>query len=96
MAARNIKEHRYRLGVIDLASHISTLAWAILGIIELFVGIAISPLLTGSLFLISCGLAFASIGYSLYIEFKLDPPAAAEALPPVGEQSQTTIVAVPA
>jgi hypothetical protein len=76
MAARNIKEHRYRLGVIDLASHITTLAWAILGIVELIVGIAISPLLTGAVVLISCGLAFASFGYSLYIDFKLDPSAA--------------------
>jgi hypothetical protein len=76
-ASRNLHEHRYRLAIIDIASHICTLAWSILGIVGFTAGIVFNPLLMETFFLISCGLALVSIGYSLYIDFKIAPPSAA-------------------
>jgi hypothetical protein len=74
--ARDLHRHRYSLALVDLAYHISTIVWAIVGLVELVGGVALSPLLTGSLFMISCGLAFVALGLSLYIEFKIAPLAA--------------------
>ena len=73
---RDLHKLRCSLALVDLAYHISTIAWAILGLVELIGGVALSPLLMGSLFLISCGLALTGLGLSLYIEFKIAPLAA--------------------
>jgi hypothetical protein len=82
---RDLHKHRYGLALVDLAYHISTIVWALLGLVELIGGIALSPVLTGALFMISCGLAVTSLVYSLYIEFKLVPPAPPEQNLPVVE-----------
>ncbi|HEY2811139.1 MAG TPA: hypothetical protein VGJ00_07120 [Rhabdochlamydiaceae bacterium] len=66
------EKHRqeYCLAWMDLAAHISTLAWAMLGVIELAAGIAVSPLLMTSVFMAGCVFALASIGYGTYIDVK--------------------------
>lgn len=87
LQARDVHKHRYALALVDLAYHISTIAWAVLRLVELVGGIALSPLLTGSLFMVSCCLAFAALVYSLYIEFKIAPPAS----PP----EQASVMAAP-
>lgn len=73
-AERTKHTGRYHLALIDLASHITTLAWSILGIVELCVGIALSPALMLSIFWLSCALAIASLSYSIYIEYNAEPP----------------------
>src|SRR5690348_5548989 len=60
---RDLHAHRYGLALVDLAYHIATIVWALLGLIELIGGIAFSPILMGSIFMISCGLALASLVY---------------------------------
>lgn len=79
-AARELHRHRYNLAILDLAYHISTIAWAILGLTELVGSLALSSLLSGPLLMISCGLVLASLVYSLYIEFKIAPLAAPPAV----------------
>lgn len=78
MSARDPKDiirhrHHYRSEQLDLASHISTIAWAILGIAELCTGVVIAPWIMTSVFMASCALACASIGYGCYISSKIDP-----------------------
>jgi hypothetical protein len=86
--ARNKHKHHYRLALIDLASHISTVAWVVLGAFEICAGVALSPLLTGSVLMISCAFACTSLGYGLYIAFKVDPLAPPQAPVQVVETPQ--------
>jgi hypothetical protein len=75
---KDILKHRlhYRSAQLDLASHISTIVWAILGIAELCAGVVIAPWLMTSVFMASCALACVSIGYSCSIQSKIDTPSA--------------------
>src|SRR5579862_1990995 len=74
---KDVLKHRlhYRSAQLDLASHISTIVWAILGIVELCGGVVIAPWLMTSVFMTSCALACASIGYSCSIQSKIDAPS---------------------
>ncbi len=73
---KDIIKHRYlyRSEQLDLASHISTVAWAILGIAQLC-GVFIAPGVTSSVLLSSCALACISIVYSGFVSSKVNPPA---------------------
>jgi hypothetical protein len=75
-SAKIVHGHRCRAAFLDVASEVSTLAWAVLGIVGIVAGVALSPLLMDGIFMTSCALAFLSIGYNIYIDFKYEskPP----------------------
>jgi len=70
------QQYHYRSALLDLASHISTVAWVVLGLVELCASVAISPWIMTSALMISCALACASIGYSCFVSYKVDPVTA--------------------
>lgn len=72
--AKSRHERHYRAAILDLASHISTIAWALLGLVKLCFAVVISPALSSAVLMVSCAFALASFSYGIYVAVALAPP----------------------
>ncbi len=59
--------------LIKLAGHVSMVAWAALGVGAAVTGVALSPLITGSLLLAACGLGLMAYFYQMGLQKPLKP-----------------------
>jgi hypothetical protein len=73
-ATQSMHAHHYRCALLDLASHISGIAWSLIGLVKLCFVVAVSPILANAVLLVSCAFAIASFSYGIYVAVKFDQP----------------------